>query len=82
MEHAGVQLCLASEEESGMHSSTRIRCDWCCTVLLEFGQLVRDTTVHIYPSVFMANALAAFALNLVIMTSVLMQISVRLNISF
>ena len=32
---------------------------------LELGPLSRDQTVHFYPSVFLANAMAAFALNLV-----------------
>jgi len=36
-----------------------------CTVALELGPLLHDTTVQIYPAVFLANALAAFALNLV-----------------
>ncbi|KAK9918958.1 hypothetical protein WJX75_008319 [Coccomyxa subellipsoidea] len=33
---------------------------------LELGPLVHDETVHFYPSVFLANALAAFALNLAV----------------
>ncbi len=34
-------------------------------VALEMVPLAHDETVHFYPSVFLANALAAFALNLV-----------------
>ena len=39
-------------------------------VALELGPLSHDETVHFYPSVFLANALAAFALNLVSFTRV------------
>ncbi|KAK9807468.1 hypothetical protein WJX72_000005 [[Myrmecia] bisecta] len=44
-------------------------CLLCLTVpflLTELGPLMADTTLHIYPSVFLANALAAFALNLAV----------------
>ena len=34
-------------------------------VLVELGPLLRDATVKFYPAVFLANALAAFILNLV-----------------
>ena len=32
---------------------------------VELGPLLRDTTVKFYPAVFLANAMAAFILNLV-----------------
>ena len=34
-------------------------------MLVELGPLMRDTTVQFYPAVFLANAIAAFILNLV-----------------
>ena len=34
-------------------------------VAVELGPLLRDTTVKFYPAVFLANAMAAFILNLV-----------------
>ena len=34
-------------------------------MLVELGPLMRDTTVKFYPAVFLANAIAAFILNLV-----------------
>ena len=37
----------------------------CYAVALELGQLLRDTAVRLNPYVMLANALSAFALNLV-----------------
>lgn len=37
----------------------------CSAVLVELGPLMHDTTVTFYPAVFLANAIAAFILNLV-----------------
>lgn len=37
----------------------------CGAVLVEVGPLLADTTLKFYPAVFLANAMAAFVLNLV-----------------
>ena len=52
-----VQHC---PEHSVTDQSSLIR-----AVAVELGPLMRDATVKFYPAVFLANAMAAFILNLV-----------------
>ena len=53
--------CHMRKQASAMHQADTL----CGAVLLELGPMLRDASLNLNPAVLLANALSAFALNLV-----------------